>query len=543
MSKKMKKIEILTLPVFLAFGGAALWSQAATGTLPAAVSTDTKSEPASFATHLKVVKDKDVVLLRSPFHNGKDLVIRIELGENRQINLRSAALVDSSSPTNYTLWDGMTIHGNGDDVPAWNINGGYIGANHGVEGVELTCTGHGLTTADLGREWSDEKGRKLYLVKIVSPDTLWFLGENTAAAPLWKFSFTVSGNTLTGKSDGHKLIFTKNNGIQLRPACRIRKQAYLVDGKTALADGAVTTCNYFEIAEEYDIINPGAMLADVIAHPGVERNFIADHLDGVLRLEIVYRFYPNGSNVIETKAKALQSFNMGLALFVCTAPLTTHGNSYSREYYVPKTRPFVLEGKNFDFQKIQDYNEKPPAAINFSADGTYVEDSKNLPERFIQFLYRKENDRNVREVGFALGYSLIQGITRPQVRAGNVKNAAMLYTSLKSYPYAMDSKMGMIPAGMEFHCVGYRDYFSPQAYPNATGVYWHTEGDDIILYVDYHKNVDGDTIKLPPDFTGKKISIIEKTPSVTLHTADAIPATGIVLSVGNNYGYIVLKLR
>ena len=149
----------------------------------------------------------------------------------------------------------------------------------------------------------------------------------------------------------------------------------------------------------------------------------------------------------------------------------------------------------------------------------------------------------MREIGFAMGYSLIQGVTQPHVRAGNVKNAAMLYTSLKSYPYAMDSKMGMIPAGMEFYCVGYRDYFSPQAYPNATGVYWHAEGDDIILYADYHKNVDRDTIKLPPDFTGRKISIIEKTPSVTLHTTDAIPATGIVLSVGNNYGYIVLKLR
>lgn len=88
----MKKIGILTLPVLLAFGAAALWSQTATGTLPAAVSTDTKSEPASFATHLQVVKNKDVVLLRSPFHNGKDLVIRIELGENRQISFRSCRI-------------------------------------------------------------------------------------------------------------------------------------------------------------------------------------------------------------------------------------------------------------------------------------------------------------------------------------------------------------------------------------------------------------------------------------------------------------------
>ncbi len=536
-------MKTTTLLVLLTSGGVALSSEVAGDILHTSAPTAPKSEQSSFATDLQVVKNKDVVLIRSPFIKGKDMVIRIELGENRQINFRSTALVDSSSPANFELWDGLTIHGNGDDVPSWNINGGYIGGNHGTEGVcELTCTGHGLTTADLGREWIDEGGHKLYLIKIVSPDTLWFLGENTAVAPLWKFNFTISGNTLASKSDGHKLIFTKNNVTQLRPSCRIRKQAYLADGKNPLADGDATTCKYFEIAEEYDIINPGSVLADVIAHPGGERNFTADHLDAVLRNEIVYRFYPNGSNVIDTKSKALQSFNLGLALFVMTAPLTTYGNSYSREYYIPKTRPFALGGKTFNFHKIQDYNEKPTAAINFSANGPYIEDSKNLPERFIQFLYRKENDRNVREIGFALGYSLIQGVTQPHVRAGNVHNAAMLYTSLKSYPYAMDSKMGMISAGMEFHCVGYRDYFPPQSYPNATCVYWHPEGDDIILYADYHQKIDHDTIKLPPNLTGGKISVIEKTPSVTLHSTDAVPATGIDLSVGDTYGYIVLKL-
>ena len=40
---------------------------------------------------------------------------------------------------------------------------------------------------------------------------------------------------------------------------------------------------------------------------------------------------------------------------------------------------------------------------------------------------------------------------------------------------------------------------------------------------------------------GKKLSVIEQTPSVKLHTADTIPADGLLLDVADGYGYIVLK--
>jgi hypothetical protein len=102
--------------------------------------------------------------------------------------------------------------------------------------------------------------------------------------------------------------------------------------------------------------------------------------------------------------------------------------------------------------------------------------------------------------------------------------------------------MGLIPTGMEFHCVGYRNYFSPQRYPDATCVYWHAEGKDIMLYADYHQKLEHTVVKLPPEFIGLKISIVEKTPSVTLHTKEVVPSAGIDLSIAESYGYVVLRL-
>jgi len=494
---------------------------------------------------IRVIKNGGDVLIRSSFSQGKDLLIQIALGLNNQINFLSTFLVDSGVPMTAQIPPGaITIHGNGDDAAPWLINGTWIGGNHGAVGVcEVTSVKHGLTGKDLGGEWIDESGKRFYLIKIGSEDTVWFLGKNSATAPFWNFDTIPTGKSLTDSAGKRTLPYSECHVTQLRPSCRIGKQAYLANGITPLEDGKITICNFLEIAEDYEIINPDSLRADLIAHAGAERNFVASHLDAVLQIGIVYRFYPNGANIVDTKAKALQDFKLGKAGFVMTAPLTTIHSPYSRDYYIPKTKSFAVNGRTFDFQKIQNWDGKLEEPIYFRADGPAVESANNLPERFIQFLVRKGEGPPVREVGFALGYSLIQGITQPSLRSKNVDEAGCLHSNTKSYPTAIDGKLGVIPAGTEFHCVGYRDYFSPREFPNATCVYWHPEGKDILLYADYHQNREKEVIKLPAEFSGRKISVVESTPSVTLHTQDKVPPTGIVLSVGGGYGYIVLRLE
>jgi len=494
---------------------------------------------------LRVVKHGEYVFVRSAFSSHHDLVVRVGKGSNRQINFSNTRLVPVSAGMDIgTLNGGTLIHGNGDDATPWNINGTYIGGNHGCSDTrELTCPNHSVTTDDLGSEWVDEAGTKFYLIKIADENHLWFLSQDFGEGDIWRFSTKYVGSNLKRTTGGGTLDIEKVRMVQLRPACRIERQDYLADGKTPLVDGKPVLCTFLDIVEEYDIINPASLLRDVVGHPRLERDFTADRLDAVIRNHIVYRFHPNGANVISYKAKALQRFRLGYMGFIQSAKLYT-GQYDTHEYYIPKTRRFTQDDITYDFRSLQDYSFRLPSPLRFIPGSKNVEDAGNLPDRFIQFLGRKEDGKTVREVGYALGYSLIHGLTQPAQRARHANSAIMLYTSSKSYPVAIDSKMGpVIPAGTHFNCIAYRQYFCPAAQQHATCFYLHQESGDTVVYADYHKSVERDVLRLPAELTGKSITVIEKTPSVTLHSTGTVPPGGAVVSVAGDYGYIVFKVR
>lgn len=492
---------------------------------------------------LRVIKQGDTVFIRSRFSVQDDLVIRVGKGANGQINFSGAFLINASlSMAEKELTTGRLIHANEDDSTPWNINGTYIGANHGCSDMrQITCPGHGRNTADLGSAWEDETGARFYLIKIVDADTLWFLSENLGKSDIWKFKKTITGSSLKSKERRAMLNFTECKMEQLRPACRIKKQLYLINGKTPLNDGKPTLCDFFDIVEEYNIINPASLLEDIIKHPGKERDFAGGALAGVIYNHIVYRFHHNGANVIYYTAKALQDFNLGYMGFIQSARLT-RGNYDTHEYYIPKTLPFTQDGVNYDFASLQDYSLALKSPLQFSAAHKNIADPNNLPDRFIQFLGRKKNGKIEREVGYALGYSIITGLTQPKERAKNAGTAITLHTTHKSYPRAIDSKMGTsIPAGTQFECIAYRHYFCPAAYKNATCFYWHEEKGETVVYADYHKAIEQDVLTLPSKLSGKPISVIEKTPSLIMHADNA--AGGVVVSVKGDYGYVVFKIK
>ena len=75
----------------------------------------------------------------------------------------------------------------------------------------------------------------------------------------------------------------------------------MVDGKKVLKEGEVVGCEWLDRIEEYEVVNTGSLLADIIKNSGQERDFVADHLDTVLQYNLTYRFFPNGANVIYHK--------------------------------------------------------------------------------------------------------------------------------------------------------------------------------------------------------------------------------------------------
>ena len=63
-----------------------------------------------------------------------------------------------------------------------------------------------------------------------------------------------------------------------------------------------------------------------------------------------------------------------------------------------------------------------------------------------------------------------------------------------------------------------------------------------MVYFEAHKVLENKSIKLPKEFAGKTLSVIEKTPSVSLLSGDKIPADGVKINITQPYGYIVLKV-
>lgn len=493
-----------------------------------------------------VHRDGNVVLIRSFFSSEFDVVVRMGKGTNGQINFANTWLVPKSSDTtSAALKSGTLIHGCGDDSTPWNLNGTYIGANHGCSNArQLTSPGHGLTVRDLGSEWRDEAQKPVYLIKIVDVDRVWVLSEDLGTGGVWKFRTSIAGAVLTRKSDGKRLEFAECKMAQLCPACRIGVQDMLVDGKTPLTDGATVRCAHLEIVEEYDIIDPSSVLQDAISHPGEERSFVSAELAAVVSNRIVYRFLPRGITVVDHTAAAGQEFRLGYMGFIQSAKLAT-GTFGTHEYYIPKTLPFTQDERQYDFRGIEDYASRLPSPLRFRAADHNIADEKSLPDRFIQFLGHTENGKTARQVGYAIGYSLLTGLTQPEVRAQNTSSALMLYTSSKSYPSAIDGKMGpMIPAGTRFRCIAYRTYFDPCSQDAATCVYWYREGDTAVVYADYHASVERSVIRLPSAWTGRPFRVVEQTASASLHTTTgAVPAGGLEVSVADDYGALAIAVQ
>ncbi|MHC4871833.1 MAG: hypothetical protein ACYTFY_08305 [Planctomycetota bacterium] len=494
---------------------------------------------AADSNEITVLKKGYLLYVRSYYSDKKDIVVTAARGSNQQFNFIRATLIDKDTPlSEKEIKKGIIIHGCGDDATPWQFNGTYIGGNHGCsDGLEINVTDHGFTEKDLGSEWQDGKEQKFYIIKIIDKDRFWILSENKGKGDIWRFNKAIAGDTLKNTKDERTFLKGKRKVIQMTPACRIIAQRYMVDGSTQLEDNKLTVCNFLNIVEEYDITAPDSMLAMVIKNAGKKIDPVDPEIDSVVNNKITYQFQPYGACVIDYKARVDRDFDLSYMGFIQTAMLAL-GKYEFHDYYIPKTKKFEQEKRVFDYKNIEDYRKRRDFGLFFMADGEMVEDKNNLPERFIQLL----GNGNVRDVGYAAGYSLFAGITRPEIRSKNCKRALFLWKSQKTYPSAIDSKLGRIKKGQDFHCIAYRQYFQPDRLSkNATSSYINKQDGSYVLYADYHKDVKDEAIKLPEILKGKKFSIIEKTDSCEVLSESVTKDGEIKVSVTDGYGYCVLK--
>ena len=430
-----------------------------------------------------------------------------------------------------------------DDSAPWFLNYTYIGANHGCDQSRIvTVSNHELTTADIGSCWSDDKKTDFYIIKIVDSNNFVVLSDNIGKHGTFMFERTLKGNQLKARRSKKVLNVEKWRSFQLIPSCRINSQTYLLNGRIPLEDGKLVTGNYLQVIEDYDIISPLSILDYIKKNPRSEISFISNKFKKILNNNIDRIFSPNGACTTHYKSKIEENINMGHMGFIQTAPLVCRKGSVL-EYYVPKTLPFELSGMQYDFKNIQDFSSILIEPINFGDKYLNIDNRNNLPERFIQILGEREDGIIKRNIGYAFGYSLVNGVTKPKIRSGNCSVAMQISRAKKSYPHAVGKKMKVVEKGREFECFAYRQYFDPQRYPNTTSFYYHRENDAYIMYVDYHQSIKNDVLKLPVELVNKKMTIIEKTKSLIIVNKKSVSSRDLVVSVNNNYGYIVLKFE
>lgn len=144
------------------------------------------------------------------------------------------------------------------------VNKTHIGANHGFFGaVGLYIPGHDKTLADVGSLWKDEEGT-LWTLITAKEDVVTLISENIGASEA-KYAFKLKVAGVLTYVDGGEHTSDLGPGeesfrTEMRPVNRHTKRRVVAykDGKAKIVYGE-EQCDYAEIQEEYDVVNPVSM--------------------------------------------------------------------------------------------------------------------------------------------------------------------------------------------------------------------------------------------------------------------------------------------
>ena len=507
-----------------------------------------------YAGEITVYRSGRDAWIQSRFSQTHDIVIAVILDANER-----SFIVPRGTDIRQAAKKGWMLHSSGDDYPATPSGLGTLSGNHGSAfGSLVTAPGHGFTNDDSGKVITDSGKRKYVLVNVVDDKTFFMHPFSCKPdAPVGRPVFSLHKNEKL-YLDGKEIKFTKSVMGQLRPLNIIRKNVFLVDGKTPLPDRTVVKCRFLDHVFEHDVAAPeeavkyihkksDAKTAALFTHK--PRMFYPgewpDHagyaaVPVIMQIRNRMRYEDNGAMVNYRTCcypVSLYWFGQMDMMFGWFGKIS---KMKYQMFYIPKSRPVEFTDStdkskkyHLDFVKGVDIVK----TFNFRSfhETKDAVDRNNPPERFI----RVTGD-GFPEYGIALGYSMITGDTA----LGKPINFRTRYYShrptRKVYPYVYVVKNNK--PGLTFNTVSYKQYFAPSNDPDATAFYYNTQGDKTVVYFEAHKALKNKAIKLPAEFAGKVFSTVEKTPSVTLHTSGRVPADGIKIDLDGSYGHIVFQI-
>ena len=427
---------------------------------------------------------KGVALFVTPFDNKYNLVQKFR-GLDKQPCLTANFPVDfmESGLMQKDKWDCWHI-----DVPfaictdeatPCFVNGSYIGANHGGESaVKVICTNHQKTFADIGSLWQDQTGTQFTLVRVEDEDCLLFLSQNLGKSlKNYAFKRQIDGElTFVGNGENKNPILAESQvSAELIPTNRyLQKQVYVyVDGVKTKLYGS-KQCDYAQIYESYQIINPATVTDDLRAkrpNGGYSSNVnLADFGSPMITANLTYTINPDGAVITEFdyKSNDLADFNHFMGVMF-QEKLDVYGGGIYR--YIPKILPFETAEGVFDFSKPYPILNAPyPKDEHLCRDK--FNDNGSPTERCVDY-FRDTN--GVDKLGFACGFlPLFDG--QPSIRDKSVNEVWHAKKTRKFYPMFCDVNV------TDFKGVGYKKYFIPTE--NKGGYYTVDYGNQKFIYVD-----------------------------------------------------------
>ena len=436
-----------------------------------------------------------------------------------------------------------TIVNNEDDDAPVQLMSGYIGAGHGYNRArKITLNSHGKTFADIGSKWelNSSTPRFWYIVRIIDDNNLVMLGENQAGSAYDTVPVAV-GDTFThieGAVNTETMIGFTSAAYAIAPIDKNHVKKVMLDGIIeASENGNYTANDHVDIVEEYDIVNPQSIVTEILNNKpigGYTENPIVNTGDAFLHFSNIYRILNDGTmllfSLLDNDVLIDLSYWSGTQ-YAQKASASVFGGGVFR--YVPKLLevdghdlriPFNLSSWNFTIEAIK----------------TNWEDADNPPDRLLH-LYT--NNDGTFKAGYAVGYLPI-AYGKASERKTNVGNAMTLYNTKKTYPHIVDRNGlsgGNWNAYTPFQCVVYRKPVLDVA-DIHTDVYFIPYGDKCYLYADYHA-ISDDRIKIPSEYVGKPITVIEKSSNVTVYGTIATDEIRIRVDTATPmYGYAVIQI-
>lgn len=427
----------------------------------------------------------------------------------------------------FSYLDDVQIRLGEEDCAPSQINGLYIGGNHGYYGNKLTSVGNDKAQVDVGSIWND--GTYDFVLTAIDGDDLYVSHKDNNFSAVANSPLThVSGATNTSN-----LTFTVGAFAQIYPCSQNKSLVLKVDGtvmpitnNTHLAQSDIV----FE--ESYDILDKNSMMQWLIDNVG---NVPVDYQpDANIIATITNKIrYTRFGNTLENSIEAKATIPFGWMMFIMGFTMSPTATYPNLKHYIPKTLPFTQDSVDYDFANMYDAPNGLYPANAIDIDSVKSVATGISPDRHLMLLDG---------IGFSMGYLPIKDAD-PSVRRLRCNNKFMqIAANGKLYPNGVDDDSKTQLVNGDFYSVtAYKNFFDSSADRTA---YYIVDGNDgdFYLYADWHNLPYSDTLDIPSELIGKTIELIEKSDNVS-YTGSQIGSTlDVTITDSETYGYLILKL-